>query len=496
MICSAALTLVGMMLATAQNAEPETAPPAPTPSVKTPPPPPLSFGHPVKIDWRWVQGAVFVPTSATNEADEWDNYDPVINDRELHYAAFYGINSVCIYLNYYIYLKKKDALLAHLEDFLTRADKYGLKTNIIFFDDCHTPPSTDVLSADYKYPAPVYGVHNSRWLQIPGVDVKKQFAENESKLKAYVQDVVNAHKSDPRIMFWETYNEPNHSEGTLKILKASIDWVHETGTTIPVTATDGGFAGGPYSDFISWHKYHNYKVPMELDGNPDVLCTECMNRQGETVPGIIEHFKGKMGYMFWELGIGRDNCRFAWNENLKTPGATEPATPFHGIIYPDGHPWSIDDVKALLGPDRFAKAPVFNVTYYKDDHFSELAKTSITPMIDFDLDQEVGTGSPDSSAGVPVQNFSVMWKGTIQAPSAGTYTFYADCDDRVEISIDGKSVVTKTQAGRSEASGTAALNGQPVPVEIKYQHGTGAPSLHVMWSATGGEKQVLLPIKA
>ena len=42
-----------------------------------------------QADWRWVKGAVFVPTSCVNEAQQWDEYDPVINDRELHYASVY-----------------------------------------------------------------------------------------------------------------------------------------------------------------------------------------------------------------------------------------------------------------------------------------------------------------------------------------------------------------------------------------------------------------------
>src|ERR1700733_2072117 len=87
-------------------------------------PAPLSY----KADWRWVRGAVFVPTKYVNEAQQWDEYDPVINDRELHYASVYGFNCVRVYLHYAIYLKKKEALLKDMEDFLTWADKYGIKT--------------------------------------------------------------------------------------------------------------------------------------------------------------------------------------------------------------------------------------------------------------------------------------------------------------------------------------------------------------------------------
>jgi hypothetical protein len=114
--------------------------------------------------WTWVQGAVFVPTTAVNEAQQWDEYDPVVNDRELHYASVYGINVVRVYLHYYVYLKKKAAFLDNIEDFLARADKYGIKTEFVFFDDCWNQPPKDLLSADSRYPAPIPGVHNSRWL--------------------------------------------------------------------------------------------------------------------------------------------------------------------------------------------------------------------------------------------------------------------------------------------------------------------------------------------
>ena len=115
-------------------------------------------------DWTWVQGAVFVPTNCVNEAQQWDEYDPAVNDRELHYASAYGINVVRAYLHYFVYLKKKTALLADISDFLARADKYGIKTEFVFFDDCWNQPPKELLSASYRYPAPDYGVHNSRWL--------------------------------------------------------------------------------------------------------------------------------------------------------------------------------------------------------------------------------------------------------------------------------------------------------------------------------------------
>src|SRR5580692_5217106 len=179
--------------------------------------------------------------------------------REQHYASIYGINCVRVYLHYDIYLKKKAALLKDIEDFLTRAAKYNIKTEFVFFDDCWNQPDENILSPDYKYPPPIYGVHNSRWIVSPGENVRQHYAENRDKLKAYVQDIVNAHKADPRVLFWETYNEPKNAPETVQLLKDSLAWIHETGTKIPVSATGRDFAGDPYSDFLTWHEYSNYK---------------------------------------------------------------------------------------------------------------------------------------------------------------------------------------------------------------------------------------------
>ncbi len=139
-----------------------------------------------------------------------------------------------MYLHYDIYLKKKDDLLKEIEDFLTRADKYHIKTELVFFDSCWNNIGDEILKPDYKYPAPLYGVHNSQWLKSPSQDIlDHHYEENKPKLKAYVQDIVNAHKDDPRIAFWETYNEPDkNSKAVSQLMDDAFHWVHETGTSI------------------------------------------------------------------------------------------------------------------------------------------------------------------------------------------------------------------------------------------------------------------------
>jgi len=444
-----------------------------------------------RADWRWVHGAVFVPTSAVNEAQQWDEYDPVINDRELHYASLYGINCVRVYLHYFIYLKNKNALLGHIEDFLTRADSYGIKVEFVFFDDCWNEPSKDILKAGYRYPNPVFGVHNSRWLLSPGQDALNHYEENRDRLKSYVQDIVNAHLNDPRIVFWETYNEPKKTTpGLLKLIKDAQTWVHETGSKIPVAATGGNYCGDAYSDFLTWHEYSNdYKIM----GDPvHALNTECMCRKTQDIPGIVAHYMGQTGFIVWEFGIGRDDCRFYWGEKSEQPAADEHDRPFHGLVYADGHPWSTNDIKAWLGAEAYAKLPVFHVSYFRDTTFSSLAKETITPAIDFDLKDEIGYGSPDNSVHLAKDYYSIRWTGEIEPPASGAATLLVKSDGVVKVTVNGRVVLDKAKGSADESSGVVALTAGKITVE--YVHETGPASIHLEWIPPNRKRQMLFPV--
>jgi len=156
----------------------------------------------------------------------------------------------------------------------------------------------------------------------------------------------------------------------------------------------------------------------------------------------------------------------------------------------------VDDVKALLGPDGFVAAKLFAVEYYRDANFTGLAKKSVTPMIDFDLGTEPGTGSPDASAGVPRENFSIRWTGTIIPPAPGNYTFYLNGSGRAKLFVNGRLLLDLEAPAGGEISGQDPFAaGKLVEVKIEYVHATGDPSLHVTWSGPNFERQVLTPYR-
>jgi hypothetical protein len=437
-------------------------------------------------DFSHVKGAVYVPTNTVNYLEWWQNYDAAIVDRELRYAQVYGINTLAVYLHYLEWERDRAGLLAKFENFLTIAAAHGMKVAPIFFDDCWDP---NPHLGDQG--APIPGRHNSRWVQSPGAYVKVNYYKSyKDKVRAYVQDVVQAHRDDPRILTWEQMNEPgcnsanNEKAMNVVLLNDARIAIKDTGSKIPVGSPSvQQWEGFYFSDYFSFHPYDGaYPGPF----GPAVFNSESMNRGSQSVPGIVAHYGAKKtGFVIWEFGIGRSNTRFAWNN---PDGAPEPATPFHGIVYPDGHPWAIADVEALSG-QPVARMPVFKVEYY-NGNFDTLKKTSVTPLVDFDLNTERGTASPDASAGVSETNYAIRWSGKLAPPASGVYTFYVDSDNVARVWVNEVLVLNKTAAGRATLDGHIELKaGRGYPIRIEYVHGFGPSNMHVSWAGAGMPRQ-------
>lgn len=443
--------------------------------------------NPYIRDWSKVKGAVFITSESVNSYQMWDEHHPAVIDRELSYAHTCGLNTVQVYLDFLNWQKDEGLYLSRIEDFLHRADQHRLKVTFIFFDDVGSvePPHL----APYHPPVP--GVHNSQMQGCPGRDIiDHHYGEHQARLKRYIQSVVEAHKSDPRILFWQTYNEPSHVT-TLPLLADSYAWIKETGSSLPVTATGGGaFYGSYYSDFPSFHSYLDpHADPAQgmvlADGGPEHLCTETLDRPGVGVPKLVHYFGSHhTGWILWELMIGRDNCRFPWGSQ---PGAAEPVIPFHGLVYPDGHSWSVEDVQAIRGQD-LDTSKMFRVEYFSGAMFEKLEKTSLVSRIDFDLDAEPGTAASDASAGVSDTQWSNRYTGILTVPRTGIYTFFGDTDGSLRVLLNGKQVLGKTDRGlRRQVSDSVMLNsGKSYNLVAEYAHGAGSASLHLEWSDAGG----------
>ncbi|WP_323123300.1 PA14 domain-containing protein [Burkholderia alba] len=469
---------------------------------------------PRTYDFSRVVGAVYNPWDAVNAIDFWQNYNPATVDRELGYAQTYGMNAITVYLHYLNWVNDRVAFLAKFDSLLEIAARHGLKVAPIFYDDCW-----NANPAYGPQAAPIFGVHNSRWVQSPGQSVEQAYLQPISSaaattykqdLQGYIADFVTAHRDDPRILYWEPMNEPGCSgNGALQPTRALMMndariAILSAGATQPINSPNVQEPEGDYfSDFHAFHPYAinaatpDYSLPPSL---LDSLNSETLQRgwpggqAGQTMAGVAGTYGGKTGYLVWELMIGRTNTRFHWGQTAAAPATLEPATPFQGVLYPDGHPWSTAEVQALAGAFS-SRLRVLNVTYFNDTAFTKPVFSSITPMIDFDLNAERGTDTPDASKGVNATNYAIRWTGALEIPKADTYAFIVTSDNMARVWVDGRQVVDKKRPGLATATGRIRLSGKKtVPIRVEYVHGSGPASMHLQWSSPGASRANLVRV--
>ena len=118
----------------------------------------------------WLVGCNFTPSNAINQLEMWqaDSFDLATIDSELALAAGLGMNAVRVYLHDLLWWADADGVCV-ADRRLSRkvAAKHGIRTMLVLFDSCWDPhPELGVLQ---RQPTP--GVHNSGWVQSPGMAV-------------------------------------------------------------------------------------------------------------------------------------------------------------------------------------------------------------------------------------------------------------------------------------------------------------------------------------
>ncbi|NNC90622.1 MAG: VWA domain-containing protein [Akkermansiaceae bacterium] len=106
------------------------------------------------------------------------------------------------------------------------------------------------------------------------------------------------------------------------------------------------------------------------------------------------------------------------------------------------------------------------------------------PLIDFDW------GSAAPGRGMPRDDFSVTWMGSLLAPVSGRFEFTAEVDDELEFKIDGKRVL-RSSLGAPERGEAELQAGKPVPVEIRFREDSGDAHVRLFWKPPGGERSLV-----
>ncbi len=326
--------------------------------------------EPVKAKWTveqanawsaengWLRGSNFNPSTAINQLETWqsETFDTLTIDRELGWAQEIGMNCMRVYLHHVAWNVDKDGFKNRMNKYLEIANRHGIKTIFVFFDDCWNP----TYQAG-KQPDPKPGVHNSGWVRDPG---ELLFTDSTLivTLEEYVKDVLSTFKDDKRIAMWDLYNEPgnnNYGNRSMPLLQKAFEWGWQIRPSQPLSAglwnpalTDLNVYQLENSDIIT---YHNYNGPEEhqsvIDSlrkyNRPLVCTEYMARRNNSLfTNIMPILKNEnVGAINWGLVAGKSNTKYAWDEPI--PDGSEPPLWFHEIFHPDGKPYKQEEVDLI-----------------------------------------------------------------------------------------------------------------------------------------------------
>ncbi|WP_239479471.1 cellulase family glycosylhydrolase [Lichenicola cladoniae] len=346
----------------------------------------------------WRVGPVYVTSTAVNQLEMWQaaTFDPVTIDRELGWAQTIGMNTVRVFLHDALYAEDPDGLLLRMRHFLTIAASHNISTFFVLFDSCWR--GLYVLGTQ---PAPLPGIHNSQWVQSPGA-VALSRPSQYPRLKAYVQGVVSAFANDPRVLFWDLWNEadntgsndPTNKQALVASLLPQVyAWARAVEPSQPLTSclwkgdwsTPSNFNAVQAvimanNDINTFHNYGTVEVFsqaitwMKQYGRP-VLCTEYMARNigclfDTTLPVARKH---SVAAINWGFVVGKTQTNLpwdsaqhpyvdasayggtAWQATVLPSGAT-PVAPYalelppiwqHEVLQADGTPYRAYEVQMI-----------------------------------------------------------------------------------------------------------------------------------------------------
>lgn len=309
-------------------------------------------------DNGWLRGSNFNPSTAINQLENWqaESFDTATIDRELGWAEGIGMNVMRVYLHHLAWEIDKDGFKNRMDKYLSIANKHGIKTIFVFFDDCWNP----TYQAG-KQPDPKPGVHNSGWVRDPG-ELLYTDTTVIKVLEAYVKDVLTTFKDDKRIALWDLYNEPgnsNYGNRSLPLLKKVFAWGREINPSQPLSSAVWNLSLGDLnkfqvenSDIITYHNYENpAKHQAAIDTlrkyNRPLVCSEYMARRNDSrFQNIMPLLKqNNIGAINWGLVDGKSNTKYAWDEPVAD--GSEPKLWFHEIFRKDGTPYMEDEVQLI-----------------------------------------------------------------------------------------------------------------------------------------------------
>ena len=127
-------------------------------------------------------------------------------------------------------------------------------------------------------------------------------------------------------------------------------------------------------------------------------------------------------------------------------------------------------------------------TYYNGTDF----ETKIAERIDSVLNFDWGSGSPMED--MDAAGFTVRWKGEIQPPFSGHYTFYVTCNG-VRLWVNNELIIDNLQGQRNPTTYTGKIyslkGGEKYDITLEYLKKTGAALCKLEWASAFLPREVV-----
>ncbi len=335
----------------------------------------------------WIVGCNFTPSTAINQLEMWqaESFDPATIAFELDMASSLGMNTARIYLHDLLWAADAQGFAARIDQVLELAAARGIGVMLVIFDSCWDPnPQLG------PQRAPLDNVHNSGWVQSPGVPVL-QDPTQWPRLEAYVRGVVRRFGQDRRVVAWDVWNEPDNGPDVANchaaklagkaalvqpLIEQAFGWARAEAPCQPLTS--GVWLGDwsdranltalqtfqlDSSDIVSFHNYgtsadFEQRIEWLQAWNRPIVCTEFMARPaGSTFESILPIARRHgVGAVCWGLVKGKTQThlpRDNWISDLEDFPAE---AWFHDIFEPDGTPHDPAEVDFLRMITRIAEA--------------------------------------------------------------------------------------------------------------------------------------------
>ncbi len=324
----------------------------------------------------WPLGSNYLPTTAINQLEMFqvETFDPVEIDKEFGWAEAAGMTTMRVFLHDLLWEQDQVGFRQRVDALLTIGAKHHIKFVLVLFDSCWDPEP----KLGLQHP-PVPGIHNSGWVQSPGIALGDD--ANRPRFEEYVKGIVGAFANDNRVLAWDVWNEPDNPGGgkyknNLKdkaervdaLLPEVFEWARSQGPTQPLTS--GVWAHDTWEDAQHWStteriqlsesdiiSFHDYSWPEKFESrvagleklHRPLLCTEYMARGAGSVvdtilPIAVAH---RVGMINWGLVQGKMQTNLPWDSWDIPYVGREPTIWFHDLYHPDGSPYRAREIEIL-----------------------------------------------------------------------------------------------------------------------------------------------------